>query len=108
MGFIDIIPIEYDGMSIFTLIILVLATIGSYGLLKWIVLRLDGHDEKFNAFDKIVKEVREDFADGRVQFSELKGSIRETQIVVERIDRSLGEIAKTNADVISLMLKKLD
>jgi hypothetical protein len=106
MSVYEIIPIENCGMSVITGIILFFAGVGSVIVIKWIVGRLDKHDEKLEEHENVFDEIRHDFADGRVQFTELKGSIKQTEIIVARIDKSLSDIAKTNTEVIRSYLKK--
>ena len=106
MGLIDIIPIVQHGMSIITLIILSLSFVGTIAILKWLTKRLDNHDYKLEMHEKLFQEVREEFAGSKVQFEQLKGSIEKTQMVVDRIDCSLSDIAKTNVEVLKSYLTK--
>lgn len=104
--FPEFLPIINEGMSVITAIVLFFAGIGSIVVLKWIIDRLNKHDERLECHENVFNDVRGDFADGRVQFTEMKGSIKQTQIIVDRIDKSLSDIAKTNTKVIESYLKK--
>ena len=102
----SIVPIEYEGMSIITALVLFFMGVGFMAVLKWIRERLAVQDEKLEEHDKFVDDIRSEFADNRVQCAEMKGSIKQTQMVVDRIDRSLENIAKTNTKVIESYLKR--
>jgi septal ring factor EnvC (AmiA/AmiB activator) len=106
MSIFEVIPIEEEGISVITCIIFFFAGVSSIAVLKWIISRLDKHDERLDCHEKVFDEVRHDFADGRVQFTEIKGSVKQTQTIVDRIDKSLSDIAKTNTKVIESYLRK--
>jgi len=97
MTIYNFIPIENEGMSVITLLVLAFAGMGSLAILRWLIQRLDDHDTSFKA-------VAIELSNGRVQFAELKGSIRETKMIVDRIDASLSDIARTNTKVIESYL----
>lgn len=104
MTWTDIVPLENEGMSVITAIFFLFAGAGIAVLVKYLTSRLDDQDIRINNHDSCVDELRGELAAGRVQFAEVKGTISQTQIVVDRIDSSLSDIAKTNARVIEVFL----
>ena len=106
MSIYSIIPIEYSGMSIITVIVLFFGTVGGGFVLKWICERFDKQDEKIAEHDRFVDDVRANLADNRVQFAEMNGAIQQTRMIVDRIDKSVSDIAKTNIKLLETLYKK--
>lgn len=106
MSIYSIIPIEYSGMSIITVIVLSLCTLFGGFVMKWICERFDKQDVKIAEHDRFVEDVREDLADNRVQFAEMNGAIQQTRMIVDRIDKSVSDIAKTNLKLLETLYKK--
>jgi len=88
----DIIPLESHGMSIFTAMVFVFSGIVASALIKLFKDKFREQDERIDSHDDCVDEIREKMSDGRVQFAEIKGTIKETRVVVERIDKSVVKI----------------
>lgn len=106
MSIYNILPIENSGMSVITAMVFFFSSIGLMAVLQWLKERFRLQDEKIEEHDKFVDEIKKEFSDNRVQYTELKGSIQRTQMVVDRIDSSLSDIVKTNTKVIESFLKK--
>ena len=88
----DIIPLESHGMSIFTAMVFVFSGIVATALIKLFRDKFSAQDERIDQHGRCVDEIRDKMADGRVQFAEIKGTIKETRVVVERIDKSVVKI----------------
>lgn len=106
MSIYSIIPIEYSGMSIITVIVLFFAAVGGGIVLKWISERFEKQDEKIAEHDKFVEDVKNDLADNRVQFAEMNGVIQQTRMIVDRIDKSVSDIKMTNTKMLETLYKK--
>ena len=106
MSIYNILPIENSGMSVITAMVFFFSSIGLMAVLQWLKERFRLQDEKIEEHDKFVDEIKKEFSDNRVQYTELKGSIQRTQMVVDRIDSSLSDIVKTNTKVIESFLKE--
>lgn len=113
MNLPEFIPIEYEGMSVITGIILSFAAVGVIAILKWVTDKFQEQDAKIkdvdvrvDHHDTCVDEIRKEMSDGRVQSAEIKGTIQETKTVVERIDGSITEITKTNMDVLKSLIER--
>lgn len=106
MSIYNITPIEYSGMSVITAIFFVFIGLGSWAVLQQISKRFNLQDEKIEEHDKFVEDMKQEFSDNRVQCAEMKGSIKQTQYVVDKIDQSLSDIVKTNNKVLESFLKK--
>ena len=106
MSIYSIIPIEYSGMSIITAIVFFFSAFGFGVVIKWMCDRFDKQDEKIADHDKFVEDVKEDLADNRVQYAEMNGAIQQTRMIVDRIDKSVLEIAKTNTKMLETLYKK--
>lgn len=105
MSLYNITPIEYSGMSIITAIFFVFIGFGAWVVLQQIRDRFNKQDGKIEEHDKFVDEIKKEFTDNRVQYTEMKGSIKQTQYVVDKIDNSLSDIVKTNNKVLESFLK---
>lgn len=105
MSIYSIIPIEYSGMSIITVIVFFFCAVGGGMVLKWICERFDKQDERISEHDRFVEEVKDDLADNRVQFAEMNGVIQQTRMIVDRIDKSVSDIAKTNIKLLEALYK---
>lgn len=110
MSIFTIFPVEYEGMSIITLMFIAIGSAwGSIGIgiyLKWNFNKFKQQDEKLDKHDEMFAKVIDDSADSRVQSEEMNGRIIQTQMVVGRIDESLNKIASTNTKVIESFIKK--
>ena len=106
MSVYNIVPIEYEGMSIITVLVLFFMGVGFMAVLNWIRERFAVQDERLEEHDRFVNDIRGEFADNRVQCAEMKGTIKQTQTIVNRIDRSLERITETNTKVIESYLKR--
>ena len=106
MSIYSIIPIEYSGMSIITVIVFFFSAIGFGAVLKWICERFDKQDKRISEHDTFVEEVKEDLADNRVQYAEMNGAIQQTRMIVDRIDKSVSDIAETNIKLLETLYKK--
>lgn len=116
MSLYNITPIEYSGMSIITAIFFVFIGFGAWVVLQQIKDRFNKQDGKIEEHDRFVDEIKKEFTDyrdeikseftdNRVQYTEMKGSIKQTQYVVDKIDNSLSDIVKTNNKVLESFLK---
>ena len=105
MSIYNILPIENSGMSVITAMVFFFSSIGLMAVLQWLKERFRLQDEKIEEHDKFVDEIKQEFSDNRVQYTELKGSIKQTQYVVDKIDKSLADIVKTNNKVLESFLK---
>ena len=101
MSIYEILPIENNGMSVITVILFFGAGVFFMAILKWIIMQFDlnnirfkEHDIKFKEHDECVQEMRNELANGRVQFAELKGSIQNTENIVSRIEKSVSELIR--------------
>lgn len=106
MSIYNITPIEYSGMSVITAIFFIFIGLGSWVVLQQIRDRFNKQDGKIKEHDVFVEEIKQEFSDNRVQCAEMKGSIKQTQYVVDKIDQSLSDIVKTNNKVLESFLKK--
>ena len=113
MTIFGILPIEEEGISVLSLFIFAFAGIGAAVVLKWVTERFEKQDERFKAqdekfthHDQCVEEIRKELSDGRVQFAKMDGTLSQIRMIVDRIDASSSDIAKTNMKVIESYLKR--
>ena len=106
MSIFNIVPVEYEGMSVITMIVFFFVGVGTMAILKWTRERFETQDDRLEEHDKFVRDIRGAFADNRVQCAEMKGSIEKTQTIVDRIDHSLSDIVKTNNQVLGSYLRR--
>lgn len=106
MSIYSIIPIEYSGMSIITVIVFFFSAVGFGAVLKWICERFDKQDERISEHDKFVEDVKDDLADNRVQFAEMNGVIQQTRVIVDGIDKSVSDIKTTNTKMLEILYKR--
>lgn len=99
MSIPQFIPIESDGMSVITGIVLSFGAIGATAVLKWVTNKFQEQDEKIkdvdirvDHHDQCVDDLRVELADGRVQFAEVKGTMDKIQSVVDRIEFQMTEV----------------
>lgn len=108
MSIYEFVPIENEGMSVISATVFFFSGVIAILILNWTINKFKEQDNRIAKHDNCVDELRNDLADGRVQFEKVKGSIEQTQIVVDRIDQSLSDIARTNTKVIESYLRKGD
>ena len=106
MSIYSIIPIEYSGMSIITVIVFFFSAVGLGAVMKWICERFNKQDKKIAEHDKFVDDVKNDLADNRVQFAEMNGVIQQTRMIVDRIEKSVSDIKSTNTKMLETLYKK--
>ncbi len=106
MGLYEFIPIENEGMSVVSALVLFFSGIGSWVIMKWIIEKFNYHDKVLTAHEKMFDEVTRELNNSKIQFTEMKGDIKQTRMIVDRIDKSLSDIAKTNTKVIESFLRK--
>ena len=101
MSIYDIIPVENNGMSVISLMTFFFVGVIFTLVFRWIVSRFaeqnerfKEHDERFKEHDDCVEELRNGLSDGRVQFAELKGLIKNTENIVSRIERAVSDMIK--------------
>lgn len=106
MSLYEFIPVEKEGMSVITALIFFFASLGALALINWVKDRLNTHDEILEKHDKTFEQVKDELIKNRIQYTKMEGTIEKTQIIVDRIDKSLSDIARTNTKVIENYLSK--
>lgn len=86
MPWSDIVPIEYKGMSVFTALFFMFSATGAFAILRRTGEKFKEQDVKFAMHDAFVLECKDDLADLKVEITEMRGMIRQTQMVVGRIE----------------------
>lgn len=100
MSLYEFVPVESHGMSVITLLVLVIFTtfagVGITVTLKWIVEKFHEQNEMIKdvdeRVDRCVGEIKDEMSDGKVQFAEIKGTIGQTKIMIDNIDKSVSTL----------------
>ena len=84
----DFMPIENDGMSVITAIVLFFLIVGGLYFIKEFSKSGREQDKNLNEHRGLINELKVDIA-------EMKGDVKETRSVMKRIETGISEMQKT-------------
>ncbi len=89
MPWSEIVPIEYEGMSVFTALFFIFLSIGAVAILKRTGEKFGEQDSKFHEHDEFVQSCVGDLNQLAITITEMQGTIYQTQMVVDRIETAV-------------------